>query len=231
MLAARLAGTPLEQVLGWAEFHGLRIRVVPGVFVPRLRTTLLVDVALRRLAAAAAPAPVVLDLCCGSGAAGAAVEHALPGSVVCAADLDPRAVACARTNLADPARVFEGDLFAALPGSLRGAFDVILANAPYVPTDEMAFMPQEARDHEPDTALDGGSDGLRLQARVAAEAPEWLAAGGLLVIETSERQADRTRALFDPALFETEVLRSDEADATAVAGVVRRANLDRSRRP
>lgn len=221
MLAARLAGTPLEQVLGWAEFRGLRVRVEPGVFVPRLRTTLLVDVALRHLAEAAAPAPVVLDLCCGSGAAGAAVEDALPGSVVHAADLDPRAVACARTNLADPARVHEGDLFAALPEALRHGFDVILANAPYVPTAEIAFMPQEARDHEPTAALDGGFDGLRLQARVAAAAPDWLAPGGLLVIETSERQADRTRALFDSGVFETEVLRSQEADATVVAGVVR----------
>lgn len=219
MLARRLEGTPLELVLGWAEFRGLRIRVDEGVFVPRTRTTFLVETALAHLADRGIERPLVLDLCCGSGAAGAAVEHARPDATVHAADLDPRAVACARTNLRDPARVYEGDLFAPLPESLRGRFDVILANAPYVPTGEIDFMPREARLFEPAIALDGGADGLRIQALVASAALDWLAPGGLLVVETSVRQADATRSLLESAGFRTRVGHSDDLDATLVAGV------------
>ncbi|WP_350271729.1 putative protein N(5)-glutamine methyltransferase [Frondihabitans sucicola] len=219
MLSDRLAGSPLEQVLGWAEFRGLRIRVEPGVFVPRLRTTFLVETALAHLAGAGSTAPIVLDLCCGSGAAGAAVEDALPDAAVFATDIEPAATACARSNLAHPERVFEGDLFDAVPTALLGRFDVILANAPYVPTDEITFMPQEARLHEPGSALDGGVDGLRIQARVAAAATDWLRPGGLLVIETSVRQAEATRELLAEAGLETRIRHSDDLDATLVAGV------------
>ena len=95
-----------------------------------------------------------------------------------AAELDPAAVACARRNL-PPDRVFEGDLYDALPPALRGRVDVLVCNAPYVPTDAIALMPPEARVHEPAVALDGGAEGLDVQARVAAGAPAWLAPGGL----------------------------------------------------
>src|SRR5207249_4263400 len=91
-----------------------------------------------------------------------------------AADLDPAAVACAARNL--PAgRVYQGDLYAALPASLRGRVDLVVANVPYVPTEAIAGMPTEARDHEPRSALDGGADGLDVLREVAAAAPEWLA--------------------------------------------------------
>jgi release factor glutamine methyltransferase len=112
--------------------------------------------------------------------------------------------------------VFEGDLFAALPDRLRRRVDVVVVNAPYVPTAEIAFMPPEARDHEAIVALDGGTDGLDVHRRVAAEAREWLAPGGLLVIETSERQAERTRTLFRDQGFDADVARDEDRDATAV---------------
>ena len=115
-----------------------------------------------------------------------------------AADLDPAAVRAARRNL-EPlgARVVEGDLFDALPRDLLGRVDVLAVNAPYVPTDEIAMMPPEARDHEARVALDGGGDGLDVHRRVAASAREWLAPGGHLLIETSRRQAPTTAALVD----------------------------------
>ncbi|MGW8379455.1 putative protein N(5)-glutamine methyltransferase [Streptomyces sp. ODS28] len=196
----RAAGRPLEQVLGWAEFCGLRIAVEEGVFVPRRRTEFLV----RHAAALAPPRAVTVDLCCGSGALGAAMASGAAGGFagdaapeVYAADIDPAAVRCARRNLAayggdgyaDGRRVGEGDLFTALPGELRGRVQVLLANVPYVPTDEMALLPPEAREHEARAALDGGADGLGVLRRVAAGAPEWLAPGGVLLFETSERQA------------------------------------------
>ncbi len=213
MLDRRISGVPLEHVLGWAEFHGQRIRVTDGVFVPRRRTALLVETAL-----GLAPRRA-LDLCCGSGAVGRALEVALPGCEVWAADLSPVAVACARTNLSRPDRVVAGDLYAALPEALRGTFDVVVANAPYVPTEELDFLPQDARLHEPASALDGGSDGLDLQRRVASGAREWLRPGGSLLVETSVRQAEASRQAMEAAGLRAGILRSEELDATVAVGV------------
>ncbi|CAN5474811.1 putative protein N(5)-glutamine methyltransferase [soil metagenome] len=166
LVAARASGTPLEYLLGWVELDGLRLAIEPGVFVPRLRTTLLVDLA----ATAAAPGATVVDLCCGSGALLALLRHRRPDVEGYAADLDVAAVACARRNL-PPERVFAGDLYDALPARLRGGVGVLVVNAPYVPTDEIAHMPPEARDHEHRIALDGGGDGPHVHRRVAAAAP------------------------------------------------------------
>lgn len=224
MLDRRVQGDPLEQVLGWAAFDGLRIRVAPRVFVPRLRTQLLVEAAWEHLVdLPTRDTALVLDLCCGSGAAGAALEaralRAGRALEVHAADLEPAAVACARVNLAHPERVLEGDLFTAVPGGLRGRLDVIVANAPYVPTGEIAFMPGEARDHEPRSALDGGERGTAVQARITREAPRWLRPGGLLLIETSVGQAAETQALMRSAGLAARIRHSDDLDATLAAGV------------
>ena len=216
----RVQGLPLEQILGWAEFYGLRILVDPGVFVPRRRTELLVRqaIALAPDAAARAGSPtVVVDLCCGSGAVGAALLAALDGVQVHAADIDPVAVRCARRNVTGArGHVYEGDLDAPLPASLRGRVDVLVANAPYVPTEEIRLMPPEARIHEPRTALDGGADGLDVHRRVAQVAPRWLAPGGHVLIETSERQAPRTAQLLADNGLVPWVVNDDELDGTVV---------------
>lgn len=211
MVRERVAGRPLEQILGWAEFAGIRIVVEPGVFVPRRRSELVV-----RLAAEAAPAgAIAVDLCCGSGALGAALIAARPDLEVYAADIDPAAVACARRNL--PAeRVHEGDLYDALPDHLRGRVGVLLVNAPYVPTDAIAMMPPEARDHEHRVALDGGADGLDVQRAVCAGASEWLEEGGTLVIETGRSQADTTAALMASVGPAPRVVTDPEIGAVAV---------------
>jgi release factor glutamine methyltransferase len=209
--ARRMAGEPLEHIVGWASFAGLRIAVDPGVFVPRRRSELLIEIAAR------SAAPIVVDLCCGSGALGAALAARRPEAEVYAADSDPAAVACARRNLA-PERVFAGDLYAALPDDLRGRVDVLLVNAPYVPHDQVATMPREARDHEHRIALDGGPDGLDVQRRVVAEAPAWLRPGGLLLVETSRVQAERTAELFSAAGLDPAVETDDEIGGTVVAG-------------
>jgi release factor glutamine methyltransferase len=214
LLGRRVAGEPLEQVLGWAEFCGLRIALEPGVFVPRQRTTFLARQAIARTR----PGAVVVDLCCGSGALGAAIAAAVPEVVLHAADVDPAAVRCARRNL-PAAAVHEGDLYAALPPDLRGRVAVLVANVPYVPTSAIASMPAEARDHEPRSALDGGDDGLTVARRVAAAATEWLAPGGSLLIETSEEQAPSAVAAFTAAGLSAEVAADDELGATVVIGV------------
>lgn len=214
MVGRRVAGLPLEHVLGWAEFRGLRIIVDEGVFVPRRRTEFLVE----RAVALAPPRPVVVDLCCGSGALGTALAAALDPAELHAADVDPAAVRCARRNLAGAGEAHEGDLFEPLPATLRGRVDLLAANVPYVPTDDVALLPQEARVHEPLVALDGGADGLDVLRRVATEAPGWLAPGGRLLVETSEAQAARAVAVFTGSGLLTRVDTCEERGATVVIG-------------
>jgi release factor glutamine methyltransferase len=215
LVARRVAGQPLEQLLGWAEFCGVRFVVRPGVFVPRQRTRLLV----REAAARGRPGAVVLDLCCGTGAVGAAVAAAVGEVELHAADVDPAAARCARENTAGT--VHCGDLYDALPAELRGRVDVLVANAPYVPTGAIALMPPEAREHEARAALDGGADGLDVQRRVAAGAPQWLAPGGHLLIETSEAQATATAAAVAGAGLAAQLVRDEDLDATVVIGTAR----------
>jgi release factor glutamine methyltransferase len=212
MLESRVGGKPLEQVLGWAEFAGLRIIVEPNVFVPRLRTELLVTEALRRVR----PGHLVVDLCCGSGAVAAALESGQPEARVIAADIDPAAVACARRNVVGP--VLEGDLFDALPAAIHGRIDVLVASPPYVPTDGIRTMPPEARDHEPRVALDGGPDGMSILRRLTEHAGEWLAPGGSVLLETSFSEAETIAALLERAGLLAGIARDDERDATVVMG-------------
>ncbi|MFF7486976.1 putative protein N(5)-glutamine methyltransferase [Streptomyces luteogriseus] len=216
MVERRAAGLPLEHVVGWAEFRGLRIAVAPGVFVPRRRTEFLVEQALER----APRTGVVVDLCCGSGAVGAALAAALGPVELHAADIDPTAVRCARGNIAAVGgQAHQGDLFEALPPTLRGRVGILAANVPYVPSDEIGLLPQEARDHEPLVALDGGTDGLDVLRRVAAEAPRWLAPGGSVLMETSRRQAPTAVAALERHGLETRLGVSQELYAHVVTGV------------
>ncbi|MFJ1512331.1 methyltransferase [Cellulosimicrobium funkei] len=246
LVARRVAGEPLEHVLGYVDFHGLRVAVDPGVFVPRQRTTLLVDEAVALGRRAGRPAQlsdggpgsgpggrreggpdgrtVVVDLCCGVGALGLATAVGLGGAeavALHASDVDPAAVACAARNVAAVGGTASaGDLFDPLPPGLRGRVDLLLANVPYVPTTEIPLLPREARDHEAHVALDGGGDGLDVLRRVAAEAPAWLAPGGHLLTESGERQAAGAVAVLDRAGLVPRVVRDDEIGATIVVGTL-----------
>jgi release factor glutamine methyltransferase len=301
MVDRRIAGLPLEQVLGWAEFCGLRIAVEPGVFVPRRRTEFLLQqaVTLARRSAVSTGQPltpqvagsayealapqvagsarealipqtagsalevltpqvadsalealvprsvgfareapvsqsagsggralavsadvVVVDLCCGSGALGAALVAALGAAELHAVDIDPAAVRCARRNLTGSgAHVYEGDLYEPLPASLRGRVGILVASPPYVPTEAIRLLPAEAREHEPRVALDGGADGLDIVRRVAAAASEWLAPGGYLLVETSERQAPQTVEAAARTGLIPQVAGCEELNATVVIAV------------
>jgi release factor glutamine methyltransferase len=235
MVAQREKGLPLEQVIGWAEFCGLRIFVDPGVFVPRPRSEFLVRTAvelthalLARGTTPGTPArPVIVDLCCGTGALGVAVAAELAVTKLAAAklhaaDIDLAAVTCARRNV-EPAggRVYHGDLFGPLPTTLRGRVAILICNAPYVPTEDIGLLPPEARDHEPRTSLDGGSDGLAVLRRVAAEALRWLAPGGRLLVETSEPQAPLMTRAMAAAGLAAHVHSCEEYESTVVTGVNR----------
>lgn len=210
LVRRRIAGEPLEHVLGFVEFRGVRYRVTPGVFVPRQRSVALVDEALRLMSGRALP-PVVVDLCCGAGVLGLAV-HAECGGDLYAADLDPVATACAASNGVEHCAT--GDLFEPLPASLRGRVALVLANAPYVPTAALATMPAEARTYEQRAALDGGRDGLDVQRRILADAAAWLEPGGHVLTETSSRQATALAAVATAAGLRARIVADERIDAT-----------------
>ena len=148
---------------------------------------------------------------------GAALVDRLDDIELWAGDIDPAAVHCARRNLPH-SQVYQGDLYTGLPTALAGRVDLLVVNAPYVPTDAIRLMPPEARDYEPAVALDGGPDGMDIHRRVAAEAPTWLRPGGHLLIETSERQAPHVAAIFTANGLQARVARSEDLDATVVIG-------------
>jgi release factor glutamine methyltransferase len=222
LVRRRVSGEPLEYVLGWAEFCGLRIVVEPGVFVPRRRTEFLVEHAVQL----AKSGDTVVDLCCGSGGIAAALAARYSGLELYAADLDPAAVRCARRNLAGVAEVLEGDLFAALPPVLNRHIDLIVVNAPYVPTEAIPLMPPEARLHEPTLALDGGEDGLDVHRRIAAGATGWLVPDGHLLIEVSEAQLPLATEMFISAGLVPRVETSADLEATVLIG--QRRSIQRS---
>lgn len=215
MLARRVAGHPLEHVLGWVDFCGLRLDVAPGVFTPRQRSALLVHCAAELTPTGA----TVLDLCCGCGALGAALAAVVGKLRLHASDISGTAVGLARHNLAPwQAACYRGDLFDPLPRALRGGFDTILCNTPYVPTHRLPSLPREAREHEPRASLDGGADGLDVQRRVAGEVREWLMPGGHLLFEVAEDQERGCIRLLEDAGLRAWARRREETDATVVVG-------------
>ncbi|MGJ9423515.1 putative protein N(5)-glutamine methyltransferase [Aeromicrobium sp. CF3.5] len=211
MVDRRVQGEPLEQILGWAEFAGLRLAVAPGVFVPRRRTLLLAREAVSLIP----PASRALDLCCGVGAVAAVMTRDRPDTTIHLSDIDPSAVDCARQNV-PTATTHTGDLFDPLPRDLQ--FDLIAVNAPYVPTGQIAAMPPEARDHERHVALDGGPDGVELHRRIAAVALDWLAPDGHLLIETARHLAPLTAAALAAHGLSSRTVHDDDLEATVVVG-------------
>lgn len=207
MVDERVGGVPLEHVVGWVDFAGVRVPIDRGVFVPRPRSEFLVDIAAGLLR----PGQRLLDLCCGSGALAVAVGSRVPVDVL-ATDNDSRAVANARRALAPwGGEVYEGDLFEALPEYVRSAVDVVVVVAPYVPRDAIDLLPHEARDFEPRGALDGGGDGLDVLRRVAAQVDAWLRPGGWILAEIAEEQAPVLAAVFESRGMRTAVHERDGA--------------------
>ena len=214
LVGERVAGRPLEHVLGWVDFAGLRLRLGPGVFVPRPRSEYLVQVAADALTTGG----VLVDLCAGCGAVGLAVAARVEAEVHLA-ELDSIAASWARINAAGRAVVHEGDLFGALPGDLRGRIDLVTVVAPYVPTGQIALLPHEARDFEPPLALDGGDDGLVVVRRIAGEAPAWLAEEGQLLAEVGERQRAAAEEVLRAAGLRASTLTGPDGE-TVVRGVL-----------
>lgn len=172
-------GEPLPWITGHVRFGGLVLHAAPGVYVPRQQSE-----ELARRAAAVLPwRGVAIDLCTGSGAVAAVLQHAVPDALVAGVEIDPCAAACAAHN---DVQVVVGDL--ATPLHLAGAVDVVTAVAPYVPTGARQLLPTDVQRHEPLRALDGGDDGLAIVRRVVEHAATLLGPAGHLLLELGGAQ-------------------------------------------
>jgi release factor glutamine methyltransferase len=220
LLTRRLAGEPLQYVMGSAEFHAVELEVGPGVLIPRPETERLVDFALARYPGHHG----VCDLCTGSGAIILALAHALPDvEPMVGIDLSPEALAYARRNRENLGlyRVgfIEGDLFAPIQADIQ--FGLVTANPPYVSPDEYDALPDEVRAWEPRLALYADDRGLALIRRVATESFQRLVPGGWLLCEIGAEQGEEAACLCREAGFShVEVLR-DYCDRDRVVAAQR----------
>lgn len=194
MAQRRAAGEPLQYILGTAHFRELRLVVQPDVLIPRPETEVLVERALARLPADG----LVVDIGTGCGAIGLAIAYERPDATVLATDVSEPALGCARLNaeiIGVDVEFRAGDLFAAVPDDLRGRFDLVVANPPYVADSDREFLSPEIVEHEPHVALFAGVDGLDVTRRLVADARGWLKSGGWLVFEISEFSGERVKEL------------------------------------
>jgi release factor glutamine methyltransferase len=195
MVARRVTGEPVEWIVGWAPFCGLRVALGPGVYVPRVQTEVLARRAMAIAGASSAPDLVAVDLATGCGAIAVAMRSvASAAATIIATELDPLAGAWAKRNGVD---VVVGDLDE--PLHLPARVDVMTANVPYVPTSAIPLLPRDVVAFEPRLALDGGPDGLDVVRRVAAAASRCLRDGGVLLVEIGPSQADGAAAILGDA--------------------------------
>ena len=202
-LSRRLAGEPLQYILGNTWFMGLRFACDPRALIPRQDTETLAEEALKELKRGTRPR--VLDLCCGSGCVGLSVARYAPEAEVTISDLSEEALALAYENarsLGLRAHFAQGDLFEAVPGE---RFDLIACNPPYLTAQDMLSLQREVR-REPEGALYGGEDGLDFYRRLAREASAYLTEGGSLLVECGMGQAAEVARLLE-AVGETSVVR------------------------
>ncbi|NYE37716.1 release factor glutamine methyltransferase [Nocardioides cavernae] len=193
LLERRARREPLQHLTGTAAFRHVELAVGPGVFVPRPETELLAGWAIEQ-ALACDGAPVVVDLCTGSGAIAAAVKDEVPHAEVHAVELSPEAHAWARRNLTD-VDLRLGDAFAAFD-DLAGTVDVVVCNPPYIPLEAWESVAVEARDHDPHLALFSGDDGLDAMRLLEARAALLLRPGGVVGAEHADLQGESAPAVF-----------------------------------
>ncbi|MCD2175741.1 peptide chain release factor N(5)-glutamine methyltransferase [Rhizobium sp. C4] len=202
--ARRVAGEPVYRILGWREFYGLRLGLSSGTLEPRPDTEVLVDAVLPilRQFVGEGRKPHILDLGTGTGAICLALLHECPDASGFGTDISADALATAKANaeangLGGRFVALESDWFS----QVRGRFDVIVSNPPYIPSADIACLDREVRDHDPLAALDGGSDGLDPYRIIANQAAQHLCEDGFVGVEFGWDQLAAVRSIFEATGF------------------------------
>jgi release factor glutamine methyltransferase len=216
LVERRLAGEPLQYVLGHWSCRGLDLRGEPPVLIPRPETEIVAEVAIGAARRPGRGPCTVADLGTGSGALALALAAELPEAQVWATDRSAAALDVARANLgaagpsaASRVQFAEGMWYEALPAGLRGRLRVIVSNPPYVTEAEFADLPAEVRDHEPTAALVAGPTGRESLEALVAGGPDWLEPGGALVLELAPDQAAPMRSAAEAAGYDAVAVHRD----------------------
>ena len=202
LVARRAAREPLQHLTGTVGFRYLELEVGPGVFVPRPETESVVQWAVDAIAAQGWSAPLLADLCTGSGTIAFALANEVPGATVHAVERDAGALDWTRRNAANRVKAGDPEVHLHLGSveesllDLDGQFDLIASNPPYVAEDERHLPDPEVVDHDPEIALFAGADGLDVVRLVEQAAKRLLKPGGLAVVEHSDRQGVTAPAVF-----------------------------------
>jgi release factor glutamine methyltransferase len=208
---------PLQYILGSTSFCGVEIRVNPAVLIPRPETELLAEQAwtwLLKRAATESAEPRILDFGTGSGCLAVVLALRCPTARIWALDKSPSALAVAAANVAlhgvqSRIELLEADSLA--PGNSAAPFDLIVANPPYIPTQDLGQLQPEVRDHEPHLALDGGADGMNHFRALAAQAPSMLRADGRFMAEFGDGQASELPSIFAAPAWQEARIEADHS--------------------
>lgn len=217
----RASGVPLQHIVGEQEFHGLAFEVTPDVLIPRPETEILVDAAVARWRKRTRNGEWIVDVGAGSGCIPVVLARECAGARVAAVDLSASALAVARRNAARHQAdvwLIRGDLVSALDGPL----EIVTANLPYIPDDDIPTLQREVRDHDPRLALAGGPDGLDLYRRLLKDVPRVLAPDGVLFCELGIGQADAFSEIATDCGLSVDERRLDHAGIPRVMVVTRR---------
>lgn len=217
LLNKRAERIPLQYITGVQEFMGFEFRVSEATLIPRQDTEVLVEEAMKT-----AEGKRVLDLCTGTGCIIISLAKLLGLSYAVGTDISQEAVETARKNaeaLGADVSFFCGDLFQALPQT--EAFDVIVSNPPYIPSAEIDCLMPEVREHEPMTALDGDTDGLKFYREIIRESKKYLKENGQIFFEIGCEQAEDLRMLLEAEGFTEIHVKKDYAGLDRVVSAVR----------
>lgn len=202
LVARRASREPLQHLIGFQEFWGLKFIVGPDIFIPRPETECIIEAALTfREALQSQASPIVVDIGTGSGCLAVTLAKEIPQAQVFATDLSSEALCVAAENarahgVSGRLRFLAGDLYEPLRRQgLAGRINLLVSNPPYIPQASLEGLQPEVRDYEPRMALDGGVDGLEVYRLLLAEAPAFLAPGGVMILELGQGQAADVRAL------------------------------------
>lgn len=217
MVRRRLKHEPVQYIVGTTEFYGLEFTVSPAVLIPRPETEHLIDTFLDlRKSELLRPDLRLLDIGTGSGAIAVTLAVHMPELCVTATDLSEDVLEVARENAArhgveERMQFLRHDILKESPATTGAPFDIVVSNPPYIPTDEVAELQPEIREHEPLEAATDGADGLRYYRRIAVILPDLIKNGGLLAVEIGHGQSAEVESLFADAGLRDITVRQDYA--------------------